>query len=405
MEDGGLEAAFEANAAGLELGLELLLDPPGPSDLPPLDGGPVGPEEALRRMAGAVLPTATQLDAPGFFAHMDPVTPWITWVAAQWAARLNQNLLHTDTGAVARDLERRVVDVLAPVWGMDGGHLVPGSTVANLTALWAARTLRGVTHVVASELAHISVPKAAHLLGLTYRPVPADRLGRLDPDHLGDLSDTAVVLTAGTTATGSVDPLGRPDAPWVHVDAAWAGPLRLSGRWGHALDGIEHADSVAVSAHKWLHQPKESALVLFADTGVAHPAISSGAPYLASPNVGLLGSHGYAALPLAVTIRAYGLDGIGAWVDHEMDLTVQLGERIAAEADLEQGGTGPGRGVVAWRHATVDSRTIQAALEGAFVSVTRIDGDDWLRSVAANPFADPDRVVDAVLAAARASRA
>lgn len=400
MDENWIEQAFEADRDGLNLGRKLLLDPPPSADLPSLDGQPVGPEKALHDLAGAVLPLAAHLDDPGFFAHMDPATPWITWVTAQWAARLNQNLLHPDTGAVARALEQKVVDVLAPLWGMDGGHMVPGSTIGNLTALWAARSLRGVTSVVASSAAHVSVPKAAHLLGLDYRAVPTDLQGRLDPDHLGDLATTAVVLTAGTTSTGSVDPLDRLDAPWVHVDAAWAGPLQLSNQWRHLLDGIDQADSVAISAHKWLHQPKEAALILFRDTAAAHEVLSFGASYLEVPNVGVLGSHGYAALSLGATILAYGLDGLAAWVDHGMSLATGLADGIERHDQLEQRGTGPGTGVIAWRHTYVDCRTIRSRLDNAFVSVTNIRGEDWLRSVAANPLADPDRVINAVLQAA-----
>jgi len=400
MGESSLQSTFGINRAGLTLGLNLLADPPPASGLPDLDGAARGADQALRDLAGAVLSGATHLDDPGFFAHMDPVTPWVTWVAAQWAARLNQNLLHTDTGAVARDLEQRVVTLLAPFWGMDGGHLVPGSSMANLTALWAARTLRGVTAVVASANAHLSVRKAADILGLVYKPVPVDSSGRMNLDMLGDVSESAVVLTAGTTTTGTIDPLGRLDAAWVHVDAAWAGPLRLSQRWGHLLDGVEGADSVAVSAHKWLHQPKESALVMFRDTESSHRALSYGAAYLGSPNVGLQGSHGYAALPLAATILAYGIDGVASWIDHEMRLAEELVDRIDGHSLLEQWGTGPGTGVIAWRHSRVGASAIQSHLQNAFVSVTKLDGSDWLRSVAANPFADPALVVDEVLEAA-----
>ena len=143
---------------------------------------------------------------------------------------LNQNLLHTDTAPVARELEQIVVGWFAPYFGMDGGHLVPGSTLANLTALWAARELCGRREVVASEAAHLSVRKAAAVLGLDFRAVPVDERQRLREPELGDLSRAALVLTAGTTVTGAVDPLaaGLGDAAWRHVDAAWAGPLRLS---------------------------------------------------------------------------------------------------------------------------------------------------------------------------------
>jgi L-2,4-diaminobutyrate decarboxylase len=405
VDDASLRLAFGVDHDGLRLGLDLLESPPPEIPLPDLDGPPRGADRALRDLAGAVLPGATHLDDPGFYAHMDPVTPWVTWVATMWAARMNQNLLHTDTGAVARDLEQRVMVLLAPYWGMNGGHLVPGSSMANLTALWAARDLRGVTTGVASENAQLSVRKAADVLGLRYRAVPVDAHGRMDLELLGDMSASAVVLTAGTTSTGTVDPLGRLDAPWVHVDAAWSGPLRLSQRWSHTLDGVANADSVAVSAHKWLHQPKESALVMFKDTESAHSALSYGAAYLAVPNVGLQGSHGYAALPLAATILAYGVEGIAAWIDHEMALTEALVQRIEMHPLLEQWDTGPGTGVVAWRHTRVGASAIQSHLQNAFVSVTTLDGEAWLRSVSANPFADPDLVADEVLEAAERATA
>jgi len=89
---------------------------------------------------------------------------------------------------------------------------------------------------------------------------------------------------------------------------AWrrAGPLRLSSEYAHLLDGIEKADSVAVSAHKWLFQPKESAIVFFKDVELAHAAISFGGSYLAKPNVGVQGSRGAAANPMANVNQIYG---------------------------------------------------------------------------------------------------
>jgi len=176
----------------------------------------------------------------------------------------------------------------------------------GITALWAARELRGIREVVASAASLLSLRKAANLLGLEYRSVPVDAQQRLLVEQLGDVSQAALVLTAGTVATGAVDPLdARHNARWLHVDAAWAGPLRFSEHHAPLLAGIECADSVSVSAHKWLWQPKESAMVLFADTGSAHQALSFGGSYLAVPNVGLLGSHGQAALPLAATLLAW----------------------------------------------------------------------------------------------------
>jgi L-2,4-diaminobutyrate decarboxylase len=396
------DPSFAADREGLEAALALLLhelaEPSGAAlDLPaalPQEGA--SELAALERLAPAAIGSARRLGDPGFLAHMDPPTPWVAWAGAQWAAALNQNLLHPDSAPVARELEERVVAWLAPFFGMSGGHLVPGSSVANLTALWAARELRGVEEVVASEAAHLSVRKAAALLGLGYR---SDALR--EP---GDLSRAALVLTAGTTVTGAVEPLDAgQDAAWRHVDAAWAGPLRLSERHGALLDGIETADSVAVSGHKWLFQPKESALVLFADADRAHEAISFGGGYLAKPNVGVLGSHGAAALPLAATLLAWGRSGTAERIDRCMEIAARLCELIDAHERLELC-SGPETGVVVWRPlGDVDLDALRAGLERGFVSITELDGQRRLRSVSANPMADPELVVAEVLRAAKRS--
>ncbi len=137
-----------------------------------------------------------------------------------------------------------------------------------MTAIWAAREL-GANSVVAGAGAHLSVRKAAHLLGMPFRVVE-------NWSDVGDVSASVVVLTAGTTSTGEIEPLAAaPDALWRHADAAWSGPLRLSQQHSHLLDGIDHFDSVAVSANKWHCQSKEAALILIADYESAHEYIVS----------------------------------------------------------------------------------------------------------------------------------
>jgi L-2,4-diaminobutyrate decarboxylase len=213
------------------------------------------------------------------------------------------------------------------------------------------------------------------------------------------LDGCVAVITAGTTSTGEIEPLDAArGAKWRHVDAAWAGPLVLSERHRPLLDGIAHADSIAVSAHKWLFQPKESAMVLFADVDGAHRSVSFGADYLAVPNVGVLGSHGAVAVPLLATLLAYGRQGIVEWIDHSMELTTELARLIGVEPALEIR-SAPQAGVLNWRHVSIDAPEVQRRLPSdVFVSTTTIDGQPWLRSVGANPMADPQRVVGAVAA-------
>ena len=407
------EEDFRVDADGLRRALELLIEARGGLGSPHLEPAAevlvprelpergLGSASALQLLAPIALTQVARLDHPGFFAHMDPPTPWITWATSCWAAAMNQNLLHPDTAPSARALERAVVEWLASAFGMRGGHTVPGSTIANLTALWAAREVAGVKRVVASSAAHLSIAKAANLLGLKLEMVPVDAEQRLRVDALPeDLSDAALVLVAGTVATGAVDDLGAgKSAAWRHVDAAWAGPLRLS-RHAHLLDGIETADSVAVSAHKWLYQPKDSGLIFFANPDAAHRALTFGGSYLAAPNVGILGSHGNVALSLAATLLAWGQTGVAERIEADMELAEALADRIAAEPELELRRR-PTTGVLNWRPRSADPEAVRKKLVGAWVSTTLIEGQPWFRSVAANPLAEPAKVVGAVLDAIR----
>ncbi|MGB0683434.1 MAG: pyridoxal phosphate-dependent decarboxylase family protein [Magnetovibrionaceae bacterium] len=390
------DPSFEADTSGLSDAFAALLLPDSgeaggiPDSLPETG---LGESAVLRTLAPHVIDAAAKLGAPESFAHMDPPTPWITWAMALWCASQNQNLLHPATAPFARSAEERVIAWLAPEFGMTGGHMTPGSTLANLTALWAAREVRGISRIVASASAHISVEKAANILGLDFETIPTDNQDRLDAEQLPDLGGAALVLTAGTTGAGAIDPLTLTTgtrAEWVHVDAAWAGPLRLT-RYADRLDGIEAADSVSVSAHKWLFQPKESALVLFKDRTGSEKAISFGGYYLAAPNIGIQGSHGAVAIPLLATLLAWGRYGMAERIERSMALADELASRIKATEGFSLFAE-PETGVVCFRR--IDGTPINAGPLTA--SSTRIKEETWSRCVAANPQADLDALFEAL---------
>ncbi|WP_199748450.1 pyridoxal-dependent decarboxylase [Candidimonas sp. SYP-B2681] len=399
-----MDKDFTADPQGLRLAVDLLQG--NHSSVEPIDLPEALPETGsdvyalLNGLAPHVLGKATRLGDATAFAHMDPPTPWITWATTLWNASLNQNLLHPATAPVARDIEERIVKWLVPFFGMNGGHMTPGSTLANLTALWAARECAGVQDVVASDNAHLSIAKAAHILGLNFKTIPTDRYGALVTDVLPEnLRRTALVLTAGTTGTGLIDPLhlaGK--AAWTHIDAAWAGPLRLSSH-ASRLAGIENADSVAVSAHKWLFQPKESALVMFRDVDKAQAGITFGGNYLAVPNVGVLGSHGATAVPLLATLLAWGRQGLATRIEHCMTLAEQLGEFLQNDMRTEIL-LPPQTGVVVWRPKDTQQFDLTLRrLPPGLVSTTRIAEERWFRCVAANPNADIHLLTHSILQA------
>jgi len=322
---------------------------------------------------------------------MDPPPPWIAAQLVGLNAVVNQNLLHPDLSPFATQAEHRVIAWLAPFYGMTEGHFCAGSsagsTIANLTALWCARE-HGAVRVVASADAHISVPKAAHILGMPFEAVPVNEAGRLNRERLPSTDGAAVVLTAGTTGRGVIDDLEAIDCAWLHVDAAWAGPMRLTG-YGARLDGVERANSVAVSAHKWFFQPKDSALILFKDSET-QAAISFGGSYLAVPNIGVQGSRGAAAIALLGTFLAWGRGGLAEHVERCMAVSEQLAERLSSDrrCELRQS---PETGVVNWRPKVGSIESVLLALAGT-ASRTAIGSETWVRNVAANPHADLDAI-------------
>ncbi|MBU2752516.1 aspartate aminotransferase family protein [Acidithiobacillus thiooxidans] len=356
----------------------------------------IGEIQTLDLLAPHVLGRAARLDNSNALTHMDPPTPWITWAMALWNARLNQNLLHPATAPFAIEAEKKVMDWLAPVFGMNGGHMCSGSTIANLTALWAARDVKGIEKIVASKAAHISIEKAAKILGLPYEQISTNSHGQIDSDKINDISNACLVLTAGTTATGVIDSLALTGkAKWTHVDAAWAGPLRLSPNHAHLLDGIDAADSVAISAHKWFFQPKDSALIMFRDTDLANSAISLGGGYLATPNIGVQGSRGASAIPLLATMIAWGKEGIADRIDHAMSMANMLATELIKEDNISLWAM-PTTGITVFRPLTMNTEEFYQRLPEGMFSTCMLDNVKWLRSVAANPLADIEEITSKI---------
>lgn len=359
----------------------------------------IGELETLDLLAPHVLGRAAHLDRPDVLAHMDPPTPWITWATALWNARLNQNLLHPATAPFALEAEKLVIEWLSPFFGMNGGHLCSGSTLANLTALWAARDAKGIRRVIASKAAHLSIKKATIILGLPYEEISTNKQGQLNPGNLGDMSEACLVLTAGTTSTGQIDSLELAgQAKWTHIDAAWAGPLRLSPKHSDLLEGIDKADSIAVSAHKWLFQPKDSALIMFRDLALANSAISFGGGYLAAPNIGIQGSRGAAAIPLLATMIAWGTKGFVDRIDRSMAMADTLAKALSKEESLLLWAM-PKTGVTVFRPLTCSTEDFHSRLPEGMLSTCIVENKKWLRSVAANPVADVELIISTILKA------
>ena len=349
-----------------------------------LDGPPVGTPDALRETAELYASHAVWFHHPAYAAHLNcPVALPAVGAEAMLAA-INTSVDTYDQSTVATLMEQRLVEWTAARIGFpDGdGVFTSGGTQSNLQALHLARERAltapdgarlggaarrdrlGRLRVLATGSGHFSVARSALLLGLdddAVLAVPTDDAGRMDPGALaralvdveraGDVV-MAVVVTAGTTDRGCVDPIGPVadlcDAvgAWLHVDAAYGGGLLVSPRRRHLLDGVERARSVTVDFHKTFFQPVSSSALLVREAAdlarvtwhadYLNPAEESGErnPDLNLVDKSLQTTRRFDALKLWATLRAVGADGVGAMVDGVCDLAAAVHADLAGDAEL-----------------------------------------------------------------------
>lgn len=319
-------------------------------------------------LAGAMNPAH-----PGFMGHMDPMPATASVLGDLLAAAANNNMLSREMSPVFSQLEERLCEEAAHRFGLgqkSGGVMTSGGSLANVHALAAARNaafpdaaengLGGKRPVLfASEAAHTSVRKAAMLLGLGASAavaVEADEDARLNPVALARQVEEAtnagrapfcVVATAGTTTTGSVDPLpaiaevAERYGLWLHVDAAYGGALIFSGEHRHRLGGIERADSVTFNPQKWCYVAKTCAMALFRDLKQMTGTFRVAAPYMrehAAVNLGEISVQGTRhadALKLWLTLGHLGRSGLEQLIEESYRLTAHLATEIRARPFLE----------------------------------------------------------------------
>jgi len=180
-------------------------------------------------------------------------------------------------------------------------------------------------------------------------PIPVDHDNRMDIRALKKMLEAlrrdegtavmAVIGIAGTTETGAVDPLGaiadlceKHDIHF-HVDAAWGGPVLLSQRYAHLLDGIDRADSVTIDGHKQFYLPMSNGMVFFKDPK-AMDAVAYHAAYINRPGSVDLGIHSLAgsrpatSLVLGSALDIMGSGGYALLIDHGIDAAREFAEEI-----------------------------------------------------------------------------
>ena len=340
---------------------------------------PMTTDDLVAHLRELTFEQSVYLGHPAFFAYICGAGTVPGAAAELLAAGLNPCLGGYRLGPGAAEIELHLTRWLATRFGLPdgaGGMMMTGGAMANFVGLKCARDERlgpGVREagvrahspvaLYASKEAHVVIRRAADMLGLgagAVRAVAVDGRQRMRPDALAaaieqDLASgvrpLAVCATAGTTTTGSIDPLpevadvAARHGLWLHVDAAYGGAAVLSDELRGLLDGIERADSLAVDPHKWLYTAQSAGCVLLRDFGALSRSFHSDATYIWLDEAARQGvdfamhgpqfSRGFSALKVWVSLLAHGRAAYGRRIAHDVALSRYLGELVSAHPDFE----------------------------------------------------------------------
>jgi glutamate/tyrosine decarboxylase-like PLP-dependent enzyme len=336
----------------------------------PRQGRPL--DEVVDEMLTHVYPHRARMDHKRFFAFIPSPASTLSQLGDVMTSLHNPHTGSWLQSSGPSCVEDELVRWLAGQLGMPdgaGGLTVSGGSMANLTALTVARDrmLRpderalGVAYV--SEQTHSSVAKGLKIIGLLpgqIRRVACDDRFRLDvpaleaaiaEDRAAGRVPFAVVASAGTTNTGSVDPLPAiralctREGLWMHVDGAYGASMVLAPSCRHLLEGIGEADSVSWDAHKWLFQTYGCGLVFLRDRRHLQDAFHTRPEYLRDAEVngrevnfwdlGMELTRPARGLKLWLTLQVMGSRAMGEAIEHGCRLAEWAQDELARRTDWE----------------------------------------------------------------------
>lgn len=403
----------------------------------------------LQRLFRETLSRSIHLHHPRYMGHQINPTAPASFLAGMLTDALNNGMGVYEMGMAGTAMERVIIKTTAQAMGLSDyadGFLTSGGTLANLTALLAARSAKAPEAVweegagsrlalLVSEESHYCIDRAARIMGwgdAGVVKVPVDDQYAMRTDLLDDyyrqareagLTVIAVVGSACATSTGSFDNLTaigdfcRRHDLWFHVDAAHGGALAYSGKYGHLLRGIAGADSVVMDFHKMLLAPAIATALIFGDGRRGFHTFHQRAQYLWA-DAEQQEWHNLAkrtfectkqmmSLKIFAIMYAHGLELWDAYVTQMCDLGKTMAELIEQRPDFELA-VAPQCNIVCFRYvpAGVEPESLNALNQtirqqiiekGDFYIVqTLLRGKAYLRVTLVNPFTS-DRDLAALL--------
>ncbi|MGB5821735.1 MAG: aminotransferase class I/II-fold pyridoxal phosphate-dependent enzyme [Saonia sp.] len=393
-----------------------------------------------------VIEHSIHLHHPKYIGHQASPTAPITALSGMVSALLNNGMAVYEMGMAPTMIEQVVTDTLCEKIGFDAdasGFLTSGGTLANLTALLAARRAKASYDVwnlgnqkslgiMVSEEAHYCVDRAAKIMGLGEKGViriPVTKDYKIDASVLESYYEKArkehieifaIVGSAPSTATGIYDDLevladfGKKYNIWFHVDGAHGGAAIFSPKYKHTVQGIHQADSVVIDGHKMMMMPMITTALLFKDGTHSYATFNQKADYLLGQtdedwfNSGkrtfectktMMSMHWY------ILLKTYGEELFDEFVTTLYDLGHQFGEMIENDHQFELA-IKPMSNIVCFRYINKDlneaelniinERIRQRLLEeGEFYIVqTKLRGTHYLRTTLMNPFTTASHLLE-----------
>jgi L-2,4-diaminobutyrate decarboxylase len=390
----------------------------------------------LAALARLFLSNSNHLRHPRYMGHQVAIPMIPSMFADLLSALVNNGMAVYEMGPAASAVEKGIVRwMLGKLgWTEGDGVLTHGGSLGNLSALLAARA-RIVPEawkdgmppgyvVLASDIAHYSVERAAAILGVGSRnvvKVPVDGALRIHVEALRRIfaeqvdagrEVLAVVANAGATANGAIDPLRDigefcwSEGVWLHVDGAHAASALASPAQRRLLEGIELADSITWDTHKLLGTSALACATLFRDRASLAGTYEQHAPYLydegEKPGEDLSQksfecTKAPLGLKLFLNLAVLGEAGLAAHVDRLFGQTQRFYTLLSSLDGFECFGA-PQSNILLFRYgkdSDLQNRIRRRlVLEGDFyITRTTVRREVWLRLVIQNPFTEESDLV------------
>ena len=372
---------FLTKLPGLPVGRLLPSDQVRDAVAIPVPDAPMADDELFAYLRSVVFDWSMYPGHPGFMAYVSGPGTVPGAAADLLAAGLNQNVGGWVLSPAATEIELALTRFFAEdMFGLppgSGGIITSGGSMANFVGLKAARDHKAGWNVrtdgvmggprlamYMSEETHLVSERAADMLGVgteQLRKIPVDDRFRIRMDLLREaitadraagMRPFAVVGSAGTVATGAVDPMNEladlcaEEDLWFHVDGAYGGPAVLAPDLRPLFAGIERADSIAFDPHKWLYTPHSGGCVLVRNMAHLAESFEGDASYVHQDKEytqrGLdMGRHGpqfsrsFWALKVWVSLLAHGREAYARRISHDAELARYLAARADAHPAFE----------------------------------------------------------------------